>query len=344
MTSLLLKNAALIVAMDDEDRRWSNGGIYVVDNAIAQIGPMEELPQEADQVIDARNMVILPGLVNTHHHFYQTLTRNLPAAQDANLFQWLRVHYPIWAGMTPEAIAVSTKIALAELMLSGCTTSSDHTYMWPNGARLAFWVIPNIEFFSLEEQVPKGAGGSGNPAPDVPQWAARDYGNRMGIPTVNGALVFDERYLANPLVFCGTVGLIPVGRTEKAARPGDWILLGPGDYKTRSSAHPATRPAAPAAEPQNGNNLRHPVIRVTDTTRPSTACLAPHQPKGPGLDQHLHARRLPARRPPPHLPSPLAKEAAPAQGALMMARRLPLRRRSCVASRSAPAAPRRAAV
>ncbi len=136
MTSLLLTNATLIVSMDDEDRRWSDGGIYVVDNAIAQIGPMEELPQEADQVIDARNMVILPGLVNTHHHFYQTLTRNLPAAQDATLFDWLRAHYPLWAHLTPEAVYVSTQIAIAELMLSGCTTSSDHCYIWPNGARM----------------------------------------------------------------------------------------------------------------------------------------------------------------------------------------------------------------
>jgi cytosine/adenosine deaminase-related metal-dependent hydrolase len=81
-------------------------------------------------------MVILPGLVNTHHHFYQTLTRNLPAAQDANLFSWLRTHYPIWANLTPEAVAVSTQTAIAELMLSGCTTSSDHTYLWPHGAQL----------------------------------------------------------------------------------------------------------------------------------------------------------------------------------------------------------------
>jgi predicted lysophospholipase L1 biosynthesis ABC-type transport system permease subunit len=81
-------------------------------------------------------MVILPGLVNTHHHFYQTLTRNLPAAQDADLFNWLTTHYPIWAGLTPEAIYVSSKVAIAELMLSGCTTSSDHTYIWPNGSRI----------------------------------------------------------------------------------------------------------------------------------------------------------------------------------------------------------------
>jgi 8-oxoguanine deaminase len=136
MASLLVKNAALIVAMDDDDHRWSDGAIYVVDKVIEQIGPAEVLPQQVDQVIDARNMVILPGLVNTHHHFYQTLTRNLPAVQDATLFAWLRTHYPIWARLTPEAIYVSTKVAIAELMLSGCTTSSDHCYLWPNGARL----------------------------------------------------------------------------------------------------------------------------------------------------------------------------------------------------------------
>ena len=136
MTSLLIQHAALIVSMDDADTRWTDGGIYVEDNVIRQIGPAEQLPQQADHTIDARNMILLPGLVNTHHHFYQTLTRNVPAAQDANLFQWLRIHYPIWADLTPEAIYVSTKTAIAELMLSGCTTSSDHCYIWPNGARI----------------------------------------------------------------------------------------------------------------------------------------------------------------------------------------------------------------
>ena len=136
MTSLLIQHADVIVAMDDNDTRWTDASIYIIDNAIQQIGPAQQLPRIADQTLDARGMIILPGLVNTHHHFYQTLTRNLPAAQNANLFHWLRAHYPIWAGLTPEAIAVSTKIALAELMLSGCTTTSDHTYIWPNGARL----------------------------------------------------------------------------------------------------------------------------------------------------------------------------------------------------------------
>lgn len=136
MTSLLIKHAAHIVSMDDAETIWTDGAIYVIDNEIKQIGPTDALPQQADQIIDARNMLILPGLVNTHHHFYQTLTRNLPAAQDSNLFNWLRTHYPIWAGLTPEAISVSTRTAIAELMLSGCTTSSDHCYIWPNGARL----------------------------------------------------------------------------------------------------------------------------------------------------------------------------------------------------------------
>jgi 8-oxoguanine deaminase len=135
MTSLLLTHAAELVAMDDAGSRWSGGGIYVADNVIQQIGPSEQLPQHADVILDARGLVILPGLVNTHHHFSQTLTRNLPAAQNATLFTWLLTHYPIWAGLTPDAIQVSTRIAMAELLLSGCTTS-DHTYLWPNGARL----------------------------------------------------------------------------------------------------------------------------------------------------------------------------------------------------------------
>src|SRR3712207_6397515 len=122
--------------MDDGDTRWADGGLYAVDNVIERVGWTADLPEQADHVVDARGMVILPGLVNTHHHFFQTLTRAVPAAQDATLFDWLRVHYPIWAGLTPEAIKVSTKVAVAELMRSGCTTSSDHGYLWPNGARL----------------------------------------------------------------------------------------------------------------------------------------------------------------------------------------------------------------
>lgn len=136
MPTLLITHCALLAALDADDHRWPDGGIYVVDNVIRRIGPTSDLPATADIVIDGRHLVVVPGLVNTHHHFYQTLTRAVPAAQNANLFNWLRTLYPIWAGMTPEAIYVSTQIAIAELMLSGCTTASDHTYIWPNGARL----------------------------------------------------------------------------------------------------------------------------------------------------------------------------------------------------------------
>lgn len=136
MNTVLLKNARLLVSMDDAENTWPHAGIYAEGNVIRQIGPMSELPQTADTVIDASGMLVMPGMVNTHHHFYQTLTRNLPAAQDADLFHWLVTHYPIWARLTPEAIYVSSKTAMIELMLSGCTTSSDHTYIWPNGARI----------------------------------------------------------------------------------------------------------------------------------------------------------------------------------------------------------------
>ena len=93
-------------------------------------------PPTADEVLDLQGHLVLPGLVNTHHHFYQTLTRAVPAAQDANLFNWLKTLYPIWARLTPEDIFISTQTALAELALSGCTTASDHLYLFPNGSRL----------------------------------------------------------------------------------------------------------------------------------------------------------------------------------------------------------------
>ena len=136
MTSLLVKNAMHVATMDAESREWPGGGVWAEDGVIQGVGPMDTLPDSADEVVDATGMVVLPGFINTHHHFYQTLTRAVPAAQDADLFTWLKTLYPIWARLTPEAIAVSTKVALAELLLSGCTTTSDHTYIWPNGSRL----------------------------------------------------------------------------------------------------------------------------------------------------------------------------------------------------------------
>ena len=134
MSTLLLTHADLLVTMDAERRRVADGGLFIRDNAIVQAGPTAELPETADSVIDAVGMIILPGLVNTHHHLYQTLTRCI--AQDSVLFDWLVTLYPIWARLTPEAVYVSAKVGLAELMLSGCTTSSDHLYVYPNGCRI----------------------------------------------------------------------------------------------------------------------------------------------------------------------------------------------------------------
>jgi cytosine/adenosine deaminase-related metal-dependent hydrolase len=134
MSTLLLKNADLLVTMDAQRRRVVHGGLYARDNAIEQVGATESLPETADTVIDARGMIVLPGLVNTHHHLYQTLTRCV--AQDSVLFDWLKTLYPIWARMDPEAVYVSAKVGLAELMLSGCTTSSDHLYVYPNGSKI----------------------------------------------------------------------------------------------------------------------------------------------------------------------------------------------------------------
>jgi cytosine/adenosine deaminase-related metal-dependent hydrolase len=136
MTSLLLKHADLLVTMDSERRCLTGGGLFARDHVIERVGTMDELPETADRVVDARGMIVLPGLVNAHHHLYQTLTRALPAAQDADLFQWLRTLYPIWARLTPNAIYTSALTGLAELVLSGCTTAADHLYIYPNGCRI----------------------------------------------------------------------------------------------------------------------------------------------------------------------------------------------------------------
>ena len=109
MPSLLIAGADVLASMDDADTVWRAAGLYAVDGVIRQVGPTAELPTEADERIDARGMMVLPGLVNTHHHFFQALTRCTPAAQDAELFDWLTTHYPIWARLTPEAIYVSTQ-------------------------------------------------------------------------------------------------------------------------------------------------------------------------------------------------------------------------------------------
>ena len=143
-TTLLIQNATCIATFDHADpaqgRELKGASLFVRGNLIEWLGPHAELPSalrdEATDIIDARGHLVMPGLVNTHHHMYQSLTRALPGVQDAELFGWLRGLYPIWAGLTPEMVRVSTQIAMAELLMSGCTTSSDHLYIYPNGVRL----------------------------------------------------------------------------------------------------------------------------------------------------------------------------------------------------------------
>lgn len=137
MATLLVKNIHTLVTMNATREEIRDGAVFVRDNVIEQVGTTAALPATADEVLDLRGRhVVLPGLVNTHHHFYQTLTRAIPAAQNCDLFQWLKTLYPIWSRLTAEGVYVSAQMAAAELMLSGCTTSSDHLYLFPNDCTL----------------------------------------------------------------------------------------------------------------------------------------------------------------------------------------------------------------
>jgi cytosine/adenosine deaminase-related metal-dependent hydrolase len=133
MSDLLIKNAAYVATMDDAARELRNVDILVSGGVISEIGV--DLERDGE-VIDAKGFLITPGLVNTHHHLFQTLTRAVPGAQDSLLFGWLQRLYPIWETLTPEDMYLSAQIGLAELALSGCTLAADHMYLFPNGSKL----------------------------------------------------------------------------------------------------------------------------------------------------------------------------------------------------------------
>jgi 8-oxoguanine deaminase len=135
LATLLAKNIQMLVTMDAGRREIRDGAVFVRDGVIEAVGSLDQMPvQTADTVLDLSRHIVLPGLVNTHHHMFQSLTRVM--AQDDELFGWLKTLYPIWSRLTGEAIYVSAKLAMAELMLSGCTTSSDHLYIYPNEAKI----------------------------------------------------------------------------------------------------------------------------------------------------------------------------------------------------------------
>ena len=130
----LIRKADHILTMDDARSELSGADILLRDGVIKAIGPGLEYP--GAEVIEARGCVVTPGLVNTHHHLNQTLTRAVPGGQDALLFGWLKTLYPIWAKFGPEETRVAATVGLAELALSGCSLTSDHLYVFPNGSRL----------------------------------------------------------------------------------------------------------------------------------------------------------------------------------------------------------------
>ena len=131
MSSLFVKNASAIVTCDEQDTVLENAGILIRDGAVAYIGAEY---QEADEVLDASGCIVYPGLINTHHHLYQTFSRNLPQVQNMELFDWLRTLYEIWKNLDGDAIYHSSVVGMGELLKTGCTTVFDHHYVFPGGA------------------------------------------------------------------------------------------------------------------------------------------------------------------------------------------------------------------
>ena len=136
MSTLLLKDADVVITLDPLGTTIPGGGIYIRDNVIEQVGPTPDLPNTADEIIDARGRALAPGLINTHHHFFQSLFRAVPGAQDCGLFDWLRRLVPLYSDIDTESVRIASLTSMAELLLSGCTTSSDHHYIFKNDVKL----------------------------------------------------------------------------------------------------------------------------------------------------------------------------------------------------------------
>ena len=171
MSSLLIKNASIIATMDGNSpsntgQELENKSILLKNGIIEDIGILDSKIQ-ADEIIDGKNKIVIPGLVNTHHHLFQTLTKSVKSSQDSSLFDWLKILYPIWANINPEQLKSAVKIGLSELILSGCTTSSDHLYIYPNGIQLEDEIeVANeigIRFFATRGSMSVGVSKGGLP-------------------------------------------------------------------------------------------------------------------------------------------------------------------------------------
>ncbi|WP_420860930.1 8-oxoguanine deaminase [Algirhabdus cladophorae] len=165
MTEILIKNAQTVLCMTDDRQQLSDADILIRDGVIAAVGPNLTVPEA--RVHDASGCIVTPGLVNTHHHLYQTLTRAVPNGQDALLFGWLQTLYPIWQKFGPDDMRLSAMLGLSELALSGCSLSSDHLYLFPNGARLEDTIEAAVEV-GLRFHPTRGAMSIGQSAGGLP--------------------------------------------------------------------------------------------------------------------------------------------------------------------------------
>ena len=176
MGAVLLRGAQVVVTMDDARREVTGADVLWRRGVIDSVGV--GLAAEDATVTDARGCVVTPGLINTHHHLFQTLTRGVPGGQDALLFGWLTTLYPIWARYTPDHVHVSALVGLAELALSGCTLSSDHLYLFPNGARLDDSIAAP---FPPPPPAPRARPRQAPPAPPCAGRRGRGSGVRSGL-------------------------------------------------------------------------------------------------------------------------------------------------------------------
>ncbi len=204
MSDILIKNIETVLTMDEARQVLKNVDLRLRGGVIAEIGPDLPAGNAGERRIDGRGTVLTPGLVNTHHHLYQNLTRAVPGGQDALLFGWLRTLYPIWARMGPEHLQVSTQLGLAELALSGCTLTSDHLYLFPNGARLEDTIHAAAEV-GLRFQPTRGAMSIGESAGGLPPDALVE---REGAILDDMIRVVDSFHDASEASMC-RVGLAP---------------------------------------------------------------------------------------------------------------------------------------
>jgi 8-oxoguanine deaminase len=170
---LLIKNALRVVTMDDAGTELQDADVLIRGRVVVSVG--KDLHEDGAQVLDARGCVVIPGMVNTHHHLCQTLTRATPAAQDAKLFDWLVYHYTVWRHLTPEYAALGAQVGLGELLLTGCTTSTDHTYLYPRGltglvdAQIEAALSLGIRFHPTRGSMSVGSSKGGLPPDDCTQ-------------------------------------------------------------------------------------------------------------------------------------------------------------------------------